>query len=240
MPGPTVLYIAGDVHLGAAHGGGDAFTGWLDRLAGRPPQRLVILGDLFEYWLECPAAVRRYADVLGRFRRLRSLGWRIDLVKGNRELVAERVLPAAMGAAMHWPRLDIRLGNTLIRIVHGDRLVVDPLYAFFAAWWRSFIIRVVGQVLPQAGQDGIARMLRANSRSRQRSAYRQGRRVFIDPRRVRAAARGADVLVAGHVHESWRRRFGGVDFSLVGDWPPGGGHWIEADAAGRLTACSLP
>ena len=52
--------------------------------------------------------------------------------------------------------------------------------------------------------------------------------------RAGAAGRGADVLVAGHVHESWRRRIGGTDLILAGHWPPGRGHWVEGFADGRL------
>jgi UDP-2,3-diacylglucosamine pyrophosphatase LpxH len=58
--------------------------------------------------------------------------------------------------------------------------------------------------------------------------------VFIDRRRVQAAARGADTLVAGHIHQSWRRRLGGVDLILVGDWPGRLGQWVEGYPDGRL------
>ncbi|MBA3846357.1 MAG: UDP-2,3-diacylglucosamine diphosphatase, partial [Planctomycetes bacterium] len=43
-----MLYIAGDVHL---VGGPSGFACWLDALQARSPARLVLLGDLFEYWL---------------------------------------------------------------------------------------------------------------------------------------------------------------------------------------------
>ena len=36
-----------------------------------------------------------------------------------------------------------------------------------------------------------------------------------------AAARGADVLLAGHIHEAWCRHVRGTELWLVGDWPCG-------------------
>jgi UDP-2,3-diacylglucosamine pyrophosphatase LpxH len=41
-------------------------------------------------------------------------------------------------------------------------------------------------------------------------------------------------VVAGHIHQSWRRTIGGVDLILVGDWPNGCGQWVEGFADGRL------
>lgn len=229
---PT-LYICGDVHLGGEAG---TFGRFLDRLAARPPARLVILGDLFEYWLETDAAVARHADVFARLRGLAAAGWRLDLIRGNRELAAGRRLESASGCHLHWPRLDVMLGAVRVRIVHGDRLCHDPGYRFFSAWMGGFWMRAWQQVHPPAVQDAIARLLRARSRSLQlrRHAKPRRSRVFIDRRRVQAAARGADVLVAGHIHEAWRRPVGGVDLILVGDWPGSLGHWVEGWADGRL------
>lgn len=228
-----VLYVAGDVH----HDGSDAgFADWLDALAARPPARLVVLGDLVEWWVDNGASITRHEPVLGRMRALRRRGWQVDVVRGNREMVAGRAFEVACGARLHWPRLDLVLGGMRVRIVHGDRLVHDPGYRAWAALARSFPFLAWQRLHPATIQETVAAGLRRNSRgNRPAGGYHH---VFIDPRRVRAAARGADVLLAGHVHESWRRRYGGVDLILVGHWPPGRGHWVEGFADGRLARCS--
>lgn len=46
--------------------------------------------------------------------------------------------------------------------------------------------------------------------------------------------RGADVVVAGHIHLQRHWRLTGAELLLVGDWPPEGGHWVEGYADGRL------
>lgn len=227
MSADPVLYVAGDVHF---DGGDGAFPAWLDRLAARPPARLVILGDLVEWWIDGGRSCRRHEPMLSRLRALSGLGWTVDVVRGNRELAAGRAFEVAAGARLH-ARLDVRLGPTRVRIVHGDRLVHDPGYRAWAALARSFPFVAFQRINPVAVQEAVAAILRRNSRGNRPAAMR---RVFIDPRRVRAAARGADVLLAGHVHESWRRRFGGVDLILVGHWPAGCGHWVEGFADGRL------
>lgn len=235
------LYIAGDVHL---DGGLSAFPDFLDVLARRPVGRLVLLGDLFEYWLETPRMAALHDHVLSRLRALRAAGWQLDLVLGNREFAAGRLLAIRSGCDIHWPFLNVRLGDRRVRIVHGDRLCYDPGYRFFAAIMRAFFWRGWYPAFPGAVQDLAARFLRRRSQAKQRRRYDRsvgGRpRVFIDRRKVQGSARGCDTLVAGHIHQSWRRCIGGVDMILVGDWPSGHGHWVEGYRDGRLERLTWP
>ncbi len=230
-----VLYIAGDVHL---DGGANVFPAFLDQLAVRTPAHLVILGDLFEYWLETAAMAAMHDGVLGRLRRLKQAGWRLDLVLGNREFAAGRLLAARSGCRLHWPKLDLMLGQRRVRIVHGDRLCFDPGYRIFAAVMRAFFWRGWYPAFPGVAQDLVARFLRSRSRAKQRRRYERPPgsrpRVFIDRRKVQGSARNCDTLIAGHIHQSWRRDIGGVDMILVGDWPAGVGQWVEGYADGRL------
>jgi len=235
VPDP-VLYVAGDVHH---DGSDDGFAHWLDALAARPPARLVILGDLVEWWVDDGGSSARHEPVLARLRALRARGWTVEVVRGNREQVAGRAFEVACGCRLRWPRLDVVLGGRVVRIVHGDRLVHDPGYRAWAALSRSFFFQAWQRLHPAVLQEMVAGVLRRTSRgNRPQQAGR--RRIFLDPRRVRAAARGADVLLAGHIHESWRRNVGGVDLILVGHWPPGRGHWVEGFADGRLERRSGP
>lgn len=229
-----VLYVAGDVHH---EGGGGPFAGWLDQLATRPPARLVLLGDVVEWWVDAGGSAERHEPVLGRLRRLAAAGWRVEVVRGNREQAAGRAFEIAAGCSLIWPRLDLDLGPVRLRIVHGDRLVRDPPYRAWAALCRSFPFAVWQRLHPAAAQEAVAGWLRRNSRGNRPYDPSRPSRIRIDPRRVRAAARDRDVLIAGHIHESWRRRVAGVDMILVGHWPGDAGHWLEGYADGRLERC---
>ena len=231
-----IVYIAGDVHLRGDEGAQAPFVRFLEHLAGQPAAHLVLLGDLFEYWLDGGGSLARYEPVLARLRLLRARGWRLDLILGNRELTAGRQLAVASGCRMHWPSLTLMLGARRLRIIHGDRICHDPSYHFFAAWMRSFWHRQWQALHPAPVQDLVARLLRGMSRQKKRAPAPRAakRRVFIDRRRVEAVGRGVDAVIAGHIHESWSRTIGGVELVLVGDWPLTRGHWVEGFADGRI------
>lgn len=220
------LYVAGDIHYA---GGSHPILAWLDELAQRPPARLVLLGDVVEWWVDSGGCCARYAPLLDRLRALRARRWTLDIVRGNRELIAGRRFAVASGARLHWPRLELALGGRRIRIEHGDRLLDDPLYRGWSALARSLPFRVWSSLHPPALQEAVARWLRQHSAGR-----RPGRRIRLDPRRLAASARGVDALLFGHIHACWRRQLGGCECILVGDWPAGEGRWVEGYADGRL------
>lgn len=243
----VTVYICGDVHQPG--GSETAFDRWLDQLAEGAPAHLVILGDLFDVWLETTAGIAQHQPTLRRLHRLRELGWRLDLVQGNRELAGRRRLAMAAKMPVHWPDLTLRVGPRRIRIVHGDRLCRDPGYHFFAAIMRSFWFQAAGRCLPGWCQDHFARWCRRRSqrRNHRRSMMQRQQSVSapnhqvqgasalrLTPARLRAAARGVDSVVAGHIHQQWQRRLLGIDLLLVGDWTAHGGRWIEAHSDGRL------
>lgn len=233
-----MLYVCGDVHLTEREG---AFHAFLDRLLARPPARLVILGDLFDYWLDTAESERRYRACLRRLRALRAAGWRLDLIIGNREMAAGRRLAAATRCRVHWPSLDVRLGPRTIRIVHGDRLCHDPGYHLLFAFVAGFWFQAWRACFPAVVQERVARWARRRSRRahlrrrRRRTEPVGARPEMLDPRRVRATARRCDLVVAGHIHQQWRRRVAGVDLILAGDWSAERGCWVEFTADGEAT-----
>lgn len=228
----TALVACGDVH---ADGDAPVFGAFLDELARRPPARLVLIGDCFEYWLETADSVAAQAATCARLRSLARRGWRCDLILGNREIVAGRRLAAATGCRLHWPGLSVEVGGRRWRFVHGDRLCRDPAYHLYASFMRGFWMRALTATIPAPLQDALARRMRAASaRAGRRRRLETGspKGPHLDPRRVAAAARRADGVIAGHIHRQERRRIADTELILVGDWGSAAGGWVEVDDAG--------
>ena len=227
----TVAVVCGDVHLGPWPSG---FPAFLDDLAERPPACLVLLGDVVEYWIDDAAGVAAHQGLFTRLRRLRERGWRVVCVAGNRELAAGRRFAAAGWLELHWPAFDIATAAGPVRVVHGDRLCRDPGYHLFAACARGFWARALLTLLPSPAAHGIARLARWRSRRKGAARAKGGSLMRLDPARVRAAARGAARLLAGHIHRRLHTTVGGVDLWLAGDWPGTEARWLEVRMDGRV------
>ena len=235
----TVCYVLGDIHLNQEP---SAFLSFLDELAQKPPARLVILGDLFEYWLESLCMELHHGPYLQRLRALKTAGWRLDLVPGNREMVHGPILAKLSGCTIHWPGLTLAIADKRWRVVHGDRLCYDPPHHLLMAWMRGFWWQPVPRVLPAFALNWIARYMRWRSRLRglrHRRALRNGfqTRILLDYRRLQAAGRNSSGVIAGHIHEAWRRTIAQVELTLVGDWGPEVAHWVAIDENGQQHLC---
>ncbi|TVR13893.1 MAG: hypothetical protein EA401_05785 [Planctomycetota bacterium] len=230
------VIICGDMHL-RPHDRG-AFLMFLADLGQRPAAHLVILGDLFEYWLDGPVAQRAYQGLFVRLQALHQQGWHIHLVPGNRELAGGGYLRTAVPWHVHPHSCDVHCYGKRLRIVHGDRLVRDPGYRFMVAHLKGWWCMAWRRCLPLSLQVFIARSLRAFSRRKQRRVSELGAALsLLDPRRVQAAAVHCDTLIAGHIHQQLQRHIRGIEFVLCGHWEADHGSWVEVDAAGHITLC---
>ena len=233
---PTCHIIA-DLHLGEED---DApLLSFLDELAHRPPGRLIILGDLFGYWLESPAVVRRHAPALASLRGLRHRGWTIDLVRGNRELVAGTMLERHGGLVLHPRGMRLTINGTRIRLLHGDSLCRDPWHRLLTAFLRGFWARGCLLSMPDALRQAIATTMRRVSRQRHHD-HRAQHLGVLDPQRVAAATRDVDTLALGHLHAEHHRRIDGCTIMVCGAWHNGTGMWLEIDAMGGVSRHDWP
>ncbi|MFW5858585.1 MAG: metallophosphoesterase [Planctomycetota bacterium] len=240
----VACYILGDVHISQAPSGLPAF---LERLAARRPARLVILGDLFEYWIDVASMQHAHRPTLARLRALRAAGWRVDLVRGNREMVAGRMLAKEFGGRIHWPELRFIVAGLRVRVTHGDRLCDDPGHRLLVAGLRGFWFRAWQSCHPPLVQEAVARWMRRASRTQRVARYARGargargdgagRRIDFAPRRLAAALRDTDLLVTGHLHRRARARVGGIEHIRVGHWPGRRGNWVEIDIDGSVRVC---
>ena len=127
------ITVCGDIHLRRR----GSFTAFLDDLASQVPRHLVIwatcliIGWIVRHSFCCMVLFKR-------LRTLRSVGWTVHCVLGNRELAAGPISSSLPGR-VYLRQLDMNSRKGRLRIVHGDRLVRDPGYRFMAAvlssWW---------------------------------------------------------------------------------------------------------
>jgi len=214
--------VVADLHLDVARAeAGADFARWLDARRGIP--RLVVLGDLFEFWigpaeLDSPGAI----PVVGALRALASAGAAIDVVPGNRDFLLERSFERASGARVH-PHGFVARGASGERVLflHGDELATrDRAYQKLRAVLRSRAVRALAPRVPRPLARGLARRLRRASRREVAAKPDEVLALQPDEALSRARAARAAVLVCGHAHRARDERLAS------------GLRWIVLDAFG--------
>jgi UDP-2,3-diacylglucosamine hydrolase len=224
---PEIALAAGarviaDLHLdprapGALH----AFEAWLAALGDAPA--LLVLGDLFEYWIGRGQA--RDAVVAGLLEALRGrarAGTALHFLHGNRDFLLGQGFERAVAGRVH-PRglLGLAPGGRRILFLHGDELATeDRSYQRLRRVLRSRPVRALASATPSALGEAVAR----NLRRRSRRAVAAKSAAYVELQAAAAAswcaASGALELVCGHAHR------------YRSETLPGGARWTVLDAFG--------
>lgn len=218
-PGTLVI---GDLHLDLDEPQAvAAFERWLEGISGAP--RLIVLGDLFEYWLgrahlETPGA----RAILAAFERFTRAGGALDVVPGNRDFLLDARFERASGARVRPSGMLGRTGaGRRIAFLHGDELcTLDRRYQRLRGVLRSRPLRAFAAALPRPVLAMVARRLRRASRRAVAAKPRAETAQQPDACRAWARALEVDVLVCGHAH-----RFRDEEL-------PDGPRWLVVDAFG--------
>ena len=90
-----------DAHLSVAPGGKpamDVFVAFLRQIDPNGVSRIIVLGDLFDFWFEYKHVIfSGYFDVLRAFADLRDAGVELHFVCGNHDFWAGRFLESQLG-----------------------------------------------------------------------------------------------------------------------------------------------
>jgi UDP-2,3-diacylglucosamine hydrolase len=224
----SVRFIS-DVHLGGEE--------WekLARLkrALEGPKEIVLLGDVFEYWVGArQIEVPTYAALAAHLASLTRAGVSIEFVAGNRDFMVDRRFARATGVKLLGRTARRELGAYRTHLEHGDFLFnKNYKHAAYRRLERFELLR-------EAVMDSPAWVLRAIGRSMRRISDRPALRWSEEDllgRAGRIFASGVDALVCGHIHQPQviTREVGGKPRTLMvlGDWD-GDGIYGEFDGRG--------
>jgi UDP-2,3-diacylglucosamine hydrolase len=214
--------VIADLHIDVEHPGAErAFTRWLAGLAGVP--RLVVLGDLFEYWVgRAQLASAGAQAVTGALAALHARGTEIDVVPGNRDFLLDASFERASGARVRPAGMVCETaGAGPLLLLHGDELsTLDLGYQRLRTVLRSGAVRWLAPRIPLSLARRAARSLRRTSRREVAAKPQAVVAMQIDAAERAARSSGAAVLVCGHAHRAEDRRL------------PSGLRWIVLDAFG--------
>lgn len=204
------VYVTSDAHLGAVSPEGErAFLAWLEH-AGSAASRIVINGDLFDFWFEYRSAIPRgYTRALGALARIVDDGVPVLLMGGNHDWWGGSYLRDEVGVDFHQEPVVVDLAGHRTYLAHGDGLGRGDLGYRLLRWMlRSRVTRTAFRWLHPDVGAWIARSVSVTPASAppERSgepseAERARARILGDWARTKLRSEpDLDLVLLGHAH----------------------------------------
>lgn len=161
---------------------------------------LVVLGDLFEFWIGDDAGAAA-APVIAALAAASASGQRVLLMHGNRDMLLGRDFAHAIGSRLLADPLVLEVAGTRTLLSHGDAWCTrDAAYQQFRAmvrqpdFQRSFLAK------PVAERIAVARAARMQSETEK--AVKATDIMDVTPEAIVAAldSAGVERLIHGHTH----------------------------------------
>ena len=217
---PVVLFV-GDTHFHLSPRPGELqrlerFVSFLDMACG--VDDLVLLGDVFDFWIDYPHyRMKGYEEILLSLDAVRDSGTRLHFVGGNHDIWAAGYFHARYGTHPDGLPVDLELGGTRVRVVHGDGLLArDFIYNGFRWLVRQPACIALAKALHPELLYHFCCWLSGTSRK----ASRDESTVIVERayRHLRRRRGAWDLLLIGHVHHAFHIEEGGRQMAALGSW----------------------
>jgi len=226
--------ILADVHLKVNDEGArtrEEFVGFLRGIRSEEFERVIIVGDLFDFWFEYKQVMfSGYFEVLCALHDLDRAGVALHLVCGNHDFWAGRFLREHLNITIHEDEYRLTLGEQKVLFVHGDG--INPrdwpyrVYKRFARF--PLVVYAFGLIHPDWAM-GIARGISHGSRALLApddpadSSEVQAIRDFAEAELSKGEV---DVVICGHSHYPEACEFGQGLYINTGDWMEKRVYWV--------------
>ncbi len=164
---------------------------------------LYVLGDLLHVWLgDAMLPGNTYAKrIAAQFAAASAAGSKIFIARGNRDFMIGRDFAAACGATLLDEQTVIELDGKRVLLMHGDELCIEDVrYQRARRILRTNAFRIIGNSLPAAIRNFIARTLRGKSESHKATTAMNIMDADPDAALAAMKAHHATTLIHGHTH----------------------------------------
>jgi UDP-2,3-diacylglucosamine hydrolase len=199
------LYLFSDAHLGSASDEKEAEkVAKISQLCDRVKadgDRLIILGDLFDFWFEYKHAMpKEHFGVLVDLQDVIKSGVQVDYVSGNHDFWMDDFFETRIGIAVHRDRLDLEYQGRRLHLIHGDGLAgADRGYRLLKRILRNRFNIWLYRKLPPDWAIPLAKFVSGSSRD-----YTSQRdHGFVPDYEAYAKTKlreGFDIVIIGHLH----------------------------------------
>jgi len=217
------LYIFSDAHLGAGPPDKEKKKHEsilrLFEMVRKDGERLVILGDLFDFWFEYKHAIPKESlDLLMALRELTREGLPVDYVSGNHDFWMGDFFESQMHITVHQDHIDLDYAGHKLHLIHGDGLAPgDKGYRVLKKILRNRFCFWLYRHLPPDWAIPFAK--RVSGSSREYNA-RKEHHFAVDYENYAKAQleNGFDLIAIGHLHLPVHKTFDSGVYINTGDF----------------------
>ncbi len=207
--------------------------GFLSELPGKT-DRLVILGDFFEFWVgDSPDAFPHYKPLLDQLEKVTGQGVELIFIEGNHDFHLGGYFRKLFRAKVFPDIATIEMDGKRFFLCHGDMINRDDSgYRLLRMVFRNPLTRLLVKWLPPAVPAFIARELgKQSKKSHVAKASRWDYPGIIRKFAGERFASGDDVVVTAHFHLPILEKTGGHTLLALGDWIKefSYGEWVNGE-----------
>ncbi len=219
-----MILILADIHFGKADAGAERskekeLVACLEFFADRGLSEVVLLGDVFEYYIEYRHLIPKgYSRFQGKLADLADAGVAISYFAGNHDPWHRDYFAREFGAAMFMDTDERLLGGMRYHFFHGDGApALGGLYGKLKRVLRHPIpVSIYKSVLPGDVGVSLARWVNNKFSAKRRSMQ------TVDGLRKHAEGiltrKDVDIVVMGHSHFPEKRAMAGGLYLNPGSW----------------------
>jgi UDP-2,3-diacylglucosamine hydrolase len=217
------LYVFSDAHLGADSTEKEAqkvakIASLFEKVKA-DGDRLVILGDLFDFWFEYKHAIpKQHHKVLFMLSDLIERGIPINYVTGNHDFWMGDYFSAQLGVTIHRDYFDLDYDGKRLHFIHGDGLSkTDRLYRLLKRILRNRFNVWLYRKLPPDWAMPLAKKVSGSSRrytSRRERTFAADYQVYAEQK----LAAGFDIVTIAHLHIPIIKPLGSGTYVNTGDF----------------------
>jgi UDP-2,3-diacylglucosamine hydrolase len=196
-----------------------ALLAFLEEQRGRT-DLLVLLGDIFEFWIGKASVADNHAPLIETLDRLRQQGTRLVYVEGNHDFHLGPVFTRQLKCQVMPDGGCIELDGKKIYLAHGDLANPEDIgYRLLRKLLRSRLVCGLIRILPCRLSTAIADWTGRQSR---KLAVRRQRRWpdqdILPPYAEDILTNGHQVVITGHFHRPFHEKRGDGEHIALGDW----------------------
>lgn len=185
--------------------------------------KLVITGDLFEFWIGFGSYVfPHYSDVIDKLHEVKSRGTELIYVEGNHDFHMGRYFKETLGVTVYPKKFVLTINDKSILVMHGDTATKSLSYHLWRWFSRSLAFKIFIKFITPNMAQKIAQYLSTQSKT-----YKGERADAIDDELIDYAERKLlgryDAVIMGHSHKQTAHTIGGdlgrpIKYINTGSW----------------------